>query len=252
VVSTRRTVKERLQLRVPQRKMSEFCQRKGYGDYEASRSSHKPGWLLMDDAEILLAYNAELRGLANYYALANGVKKGLNRLMYLAKFSFLKTLANKHKMSTSQIYSQYRQGEDIQVIVKGEKGQIKRYTLFTLKNWTPKKQHDNVDRLPSTAHLRFGRSTLEQRLKANICESCGKEGGYFEVHHVKKLKDVQGKEWWEQIMIARKRKTLVLCNECHDLLHAGKLSNRQKETLGWRAGYSESRKSGSERGIRHA
>ena len=68
-----------------------------------------------------------------------------------------------------------------------------------------------------------------QRLNASVCESCGKEGGYFEVHHVRKLKDLQGKQWWEQVMSARKRKTLILCNECHILLHAGKLSKRQKE-----------------------
>ena len=83
--------------------------------------------------------------------------------------------------------------------------------------------------MPITAHLRFGRSSLEQRLDASVCESCGKEGGYFEVHHVRKLKDLQGKQWWEQVMSARKRKTLILCNECHILLHAGKLSKRQKE-----------------------
>ena len=63
----------------------------------------------------------------------------------------------------------------------------------------------------------------------NICESCGKEGGYFEVHHVRKLKDLKGKEWWEQVMSYRKRKTMILCNECHGLLHTGKLSKRQKE-----------------------
>ena len=45
----------------------------------------------------------------------------------------------------------------------------------------------------------------------------------------RKLKDVNGKEGWKQIMIARKRKTMVLCNACHDLLHAGKLSDRQKK-----------------------
>jgi len=43
------------------------------------------------------------------------------------------------------------------------------------------------------------------------------------------LKDVKGKARWEQIMMARQRKTMILCNECHDLLHAGKLSNRQKK-----------------------
>jgi hypothetical protein len=49
------------------------------------------------------------------------------------------------------------------------------------------------------------------------------------VHHVRRLKDLQGKEWWEQVMSYRKRKTMILCIECHDLLHAHKLSNRQKK-----------------------
>src|SRR5882724_5839161 len=68
--------------------------------------------------------------------------------------------------------------------------------------------------------------SLEQRLQANVCEHCGKDGGFFEVHHVKKLKDV-GKQGWERILMTRKRKTIVLCIECHDLLHAGQLSDRQ-------------------------
>jgi hypothetical protein len=38
-----------------------------------------------------------------------------------------------------------------------------------------------------------------------------------------------GKQGWERILITRKRKTIVLCIECHDLLHAGKLSDRRKE-----------------------
>ena len=51
-------------LRIPQQKMSEFCQRKGYGNYEEFRPSTRPSWVQMDDAEILLAYNAEMRGVS--------------------------------------------------------------------------------------------------------------------------------------------------------------------------------------------
>lgn len=227
--ATRRTVKERLQLRVPQTKMSEFCQRKGYGNYEHFRPSARPGWVQMDDAEILLAYNAEMRGLANYYALANAAKTGLSKLMYLATSSFLATLAWKHKSSMSKENSRLRQGKDLTVLTQTKEGKPKRYTLFTLRDWQPPQPKEHVDKMPTTAHLRFGRSTLEQRLKANSCESCGKEGGYFEVHHVRRLKDLQGKEWWEQVMSYRKRKTMILCIECHDLLHVHKLSNRQKK-----------------------
>jgi group II intron reverse transcriptase/maturase len=227
--ATRRTVRERLQLRIPQQKMSEFCQRKGYGNYEEFRPSARPSWVHMDEAEILLAYNAEMRGLANYYGLANEAKTGLQKLMYLAKSSFLATRAWKNQSSISKENSRLRQGKDLTVLVKTKEGKPKRYTLFTLRDWKPPQPKEDVDKVPSTAHLRFGRSTLEQRLNANLCESCGKEGGYFEVHHVRKLKDLQGKEWWEQVMSYRKRKTMILCVECHDLLHAHKLSNRRKK-----------------------
>src|SRR5262245_4237771 len=227
--ATRRTVRERLQLRIPQQKMSEFCQRKGYGKYEECRPSARPGWVHMDDAEILLAYNTEMRGIANYYGLANEAKTGLSKLMYLAKSSLLATLAWKHQSSISKENARLRQGRNLTVLVNTREGKPKRYTLFTLRDWKPPQAKEDVDKVPTTAHLRLGRSTLDQRLTANVCESCEKEGGYFEVHHVRKVKDLQGKEWWEQVMSARKRKTMILCIECHDLLHAHKLSNRQKK-----------------------
>ena len=147
----------------------------------------------------------------------------------MAKSSFLATLARKHDSSIAKEHSRHRHGRDICVSTKPKEGKSRRYTLFTLRDWKPPQPKEDVDRMPTTAHLRFGRSTLEQRLKANVCESCGKEGGYFEVHHVRKLKDLHGKEWWEQVMSYRKRKTMILCVECHDLLHANKLSNRQKK-----------------------
>jgi RNA-directed DNA polymerase len=229
VVATRRTVKERLLLSIPDNKMREFCQRKGYGNYDTLKPSHRPGWILMDDAEILLAYNAEMRGIANYYALAKNAKRSLTKLMFLAQSSFLATLANKHNRSISQTTSKLRQGRDLCVTTYTKEGKPRRYTLFKLRNWTPPQSKEDADVQPSTAHLRFGRSTLDQRLNANICESCGKEGGYFEVHHVRKVKDLQGKQWWEKVMSYRKRKTMVLCIECHHLLHTGKLSKRLKE-----------------------
>src|SRR5262249_19248890 len=156
VVATRRTVRERLQLRVPQTKMSEFCQRKGYGNYERFRPSARPGWVQMDAAEILLAYNAEMRGLANYYALANQAKTGLSKLMYFAMSSFLATLAQKHNSSISKEHAKLRQGKDLVILTKTKEGKPKRYTLFTLRNWKPPQPKEDVDKMPITAHLRFG------------------------------------------------------------------------------------------------
>ena len=170
-----------------------------------------------------------MRGIANYYALASGAKKGLNRLMYMAKSSFLATLATKHKSTISKINAQHRSGADIVVNTKSKEGKRQRYILFTLRSWKPPKPKEDADVLPNQGiQLRLGRSSLQQRLLADNCEYCGKQGGFFGAHHVKKLKDVKGKALWEQAMIAKKRKTLVLCIECHDLLHAGTLSQKQK------------------------
>ena len=53
---------------------------------------------------------------------------------------------------------------------------------------------------------------LKNRLKAKVCELCGTtESDHYEVHHINKLKNLKGKERWEIAMIAKHRKTLVVC-----------------------------------------
>ena len=87
---------------------------------------------------------------------------------------------------------------------------------------------------PTTWALTSQRSELIHRLNADKCEYCGTEQPPFEVHHVKKLADLKKKKhlnMWEKVMIARQRKTLVLCakrpESCHNLLHAGKLPDKR-------------------------
>ena len=43
----------------------------------------------------------------------------------------------------------------------------------------------------------------------------------YEVHHVNKVKNLKGKEPWEVVMIAKRRKTLVVCRDCHQKIHHG-------------------------------
>ena len=38
---------------------------------------------------------------------------------------------------------------------------------------------------------------------------------------MKKLSELKGEKLWEQVMLKKKRKTLVLCKECHQKLHQG-------------------------------
>ena len=69
-------------------------------------------------------------------------------------------------------------------------------------------------------HIHFtNHSSLEDRLRANQCELCGATDVPLEVHHINKVKNLNGKEQWEKAMIARKRKTLIVCKNCHIAIH---------------------------------
>jgi len=114
------------------------------------------------------------------------------------------------------------------VRVTGKDGKRREYKLFKLKDVKRKGLfHAEVDKPPLTFEYTSG-SELLRRINANECEYCGHKGGYFEVHHIRKLADIkEGKQSWEKLMMARKRKTLVLCIECHRKLTAGKLPDRR-------------------------
>mgnify|MGYP003715951471 FL=1 len=96
---------------------------------------------------------------------------------------------------------------------------------------------EDVDEIQDPLYLTIPRSELIHRMEADTCEYCGKTTPDCEVHHVQKLKDLQGKpklKHWERVMIARKRRTIVLCagtkDCCHELLHAGKLPDNRYRT----------------------
>ena len=68
---------------------------------------HRPNLLSLSDCEIVTHYNAEIRGICNYYRLSVNYYK-LNYFCYLMEYSCLKTLANKHKSTISKMRSKYR------------------------------------------------------------------------------------------------------------------------------------------------
>jgi group II intron reverse transcriptase/maturase len=219
----KRTINQKIDLYVPEERIKKFCQARGYGNYDRLESTHRLELLYLSDYEIIGAYNAELRGLANYYALAKDAKQKLNRLEYLTQSSLLKTLANKHQIKVPEMASRLKQSEEYvhREIVKGKVREIKIFKVRDMK--TQPKTWEKADQLPNT-YVYAGRTEILERMAAQKCEYCGKKDGYFEVHHVRKLADLKdGKERWQKLMSARRRKTMVLCVECHDLLHAGRL-----------------------------
>ena len=89
-------------------------------------------------------------------------------------------------------------------------------------NYMDCKDARNPTDIISNAAILYGQSvtTLEKRLKAKVCELCGTtESEHYEIHHINKLKNLKGKEPWEIVMLAKRRKTLVVCARCHHLIH---------------------------------
>ena len=215
-----RTLNQTVQLLVPlQDKIQKFLINRGMAKMNNGKleTQHINALTVLTDLEIVDKYNAQTRGICNYYSLASNFNK-LDYFVYIMEYSCLKTLARKHQMSISKIIKKYRSGKSWAIPYETKTGkkqmQIARFT--DIKQKRGKKYAEKIDIM---AEPRYGFNALEARLKANKCEICGAENAEYEIHHINKLKNLKGKADWEKVMLARKRKTLVVCKQCHYKIH---------------------------------
>ncbi len=133
------------------------------------------------------------------------------------------TFASKYKSSVRKILRKYQVNNLFQVKYKTKKG-VRIRELYNERMVHVKIPNSNSS-IDITANTLIYRSQMEltKRLLADKCEWCGKQSSDIEVHHVRKLKDLKGKARWEKAMIARRRKTMILCHDCHVDLHYGRL-----------------------------
>lgn len=181
----------------------------------------KSGLIFNDDLEILDNYNREIIGFYNYYSIANNCAHALNNFKYIMEYSMYKTFAGKYKCRTREVNKKYRQNGRFIVKYMTKTGVKERVFYdggFKRMKPTFKSECDNI---PQTIYF-AGRTSLIERLKARKCELCGAEEDLV-MHHVRKLKNLQGKESWERHMIARKRKTIAVCRSCHKKIHDGEI-----------------------------
>ena len=187
---------------------------------EVWKPKHRSERIFNDDLEILSRYNRELRGFCNYYLIANNCAV-LHNFRYIMEYSMYKTFASKYRSSVRKINKKYRRNGLFTVMYK-QKEAIKSRTFYktSLKRRTTSFEQI-CDLQPSTI-TDTSHTSLTDRLKAEKCELCGTTCE-LHMHHIHKLKDLKGKESWEKLMLARKRKTIALCGSCHRLRHLGKV-----------------------------
>jgi Type II intron maturase len=175
-------------------------------------------------------YQAEYRGIVQYYLLAQNV--GLfGKLKWVAETSLLKTLAGKHSSSVAAMAHKYKATTQtdygprkcLRVEVQRDKG--KKPLVAQFGGIPLKRKHDAVIIDHTPQFLMTNRSELLQRMLADECELCGSKER-VEVHHIRKLADLERpgrkeKPVWVKQMAAMRRKTLVVCRKCHDAIHSG-------------------------------
>lgn len=224
----RRCANGKIGLRVPSDVVEKKCKRY----MTKGKPTHRPELLQDSDFSITARYQQEYRGIVQYYMLAQNVAH-LHKLHWVMKVSLLKTLANKHKTSTTVIARKYQtttqtpEGGKMKCLeVKVEREGVKPLvTQFGGISLRPQPKATIVDKLPKPMNTT---TEIEQRLLANVCEVCGGTDE-IEVHHIRKLADLnrsgqREKPNWVKLMAARRRKTLVVCRTCHDNIHAGRMT----------------------------
>jgi len=166
--------------------------------------------------EIVMKYNEQIRGLYNYYKLANNVSV-LNKYYYIAEYSMCKTLALKYRITMTKAKLKFTRNGIFSVPYETKTGT--KYATFYNSGFTKSRRlmKANEDIIPDYAEL-YKPKELYKRFKKQKCELCGKENTDVKVHQVSSIKNLSNKFEWEILMKNKNRKTLIVCNECHRLI----------------------------------
>ena len=190
-----------------------------------------------DDYTIVSRYQAEFRGVVQYYLLAYNVSH-FGQLQWVMGKSLAQTLANKHKTTSAKIFRRYKStvqtahgGRACLDVVK-QQGEGKRPLVARFGGIPLKRNRQAVLADQKPQRDRVERNELIKRLLADECELCGSKE-YVQVHHVRALRDLNvkgrgAKSPWVQIMAARRPKTLVVCRPCHLKAHGGNWNPQQQ------------------------
>ena len=179
-----------------------------------------------DDYNIVARFGAEYRGIVQYYLLAGDVQR-LHRLRWVMETSMLKTLAGKHRSTVNKMAARFKAKvvtpHGLRTCFEAKVARAGREPLVARFGGIPlKRQKTAVLTDRTTTGPVYPNKELIRRLRAGRCELCTRTDG-IEVHHVRALADLTRpgtpQPDWAQAMGKRRRKTLVVCGDCHNRIH---------------------------------
>lgn len=184
---------------------------------EKWKTLHRGKLINHPDIEIITKVNAEIRGMYNYYQLANNVSV-LNKFAYIMTESMYKTFACKYRSTVKKIIAKYSRNGVFSVPYETKGG--KKYCEIYHDGFKRIREvRLDVDTLPEYRKTFHPRSNAA-RLTRGTCELCGRHTSDISMHHVRRLKDLTGDNDWEKLMRKMRRKSLAVCKDCYNKIHA--------------------------------
>ena len=185
---------------------------------ERYKALHRGKLINKPDIEILSAYNSEIRGLYNFYSLANDSFK-IGIFANVMKYSMFKTFANKYRTNVHRIKDRFFKGNSFTVEYQTKGGQ--KQAVYYNKGFERKLETMTAEVSLLPQYQKYDRfNSLRNRIKFGLCELCGKKTSDIALHQVQKMKDLKGNSAWEILMLERRRKTLAVCPDCHGKIHS--------------------------------
>jgi len=236
----RRSINGVIGLGVPVDKVRAYCQRYMRG----GKAVHRYELITESPYSIVVRYQQEYRGFAEYYQLAYNRSKRINRLRWITEQSLTKTLARKLRVTVQKVYDRFG------AIIPTQRGPYKGLKVLVARPNKPPlvglwggislARVKAAVLTDEVVPLRIGRAEILTRLLADRCELCGSQER-IKVHHIRHLRDLQRKGHaspppWVETMASRRRKTLVVCHVCHVAIHAGQRRGATRIEGNWRAG----------------
>ena len=184
---------------------------------EKWKTIHRGKLINHPDIEIITKFNAEIRGLYNYYRLANNVSV-LSKFAYIMEYSMYKTYACKYRSTVSRMIDKYSRNGVFAVPYETKAGT--KYCEFYQDGFKRIKETlSTPDILPEYSRKYESPNSNAARIKRGVCELCGQKTDDIRMHHVRTLKELTDDSEWERLMRKMRRKTLAVCKACHDEIH---------------------------------
>lgn len=221
-----RHVNAQIALRVPQ----EVVKKKISAYQHKGKPLRRLSLACCPDYTILQTYQDEYRGFVQYYLLAINVC-WLSGYKWIVQQSLTHTLAAKYHSTTHRIAKRF------QAVVQTPHGPRKclearlirgagKKPLLARFGGIPLVRNQQAVLVDRVSPVRgYEKKEVVRRLIASTCELCAIKDEQCMVHQVRKLTKLakMGKDrpLWAQIMLKKRRKTLIVCPACHAAIHSG-------------------------------